>query len=87
MKSRRLRTGVLIYLVHSLGVFKRTGREKHDVTKLWKHTVCKMDLILRPIERRPQLQFSIARKFKLQLLRRYSEKFSQMHNFFTLGTP
>ncbi len=36
------------------------------------HTVCKMDLILRSIERRPQMQFSMARRFMLQLLRRYS---------------
>jgi hypothetical protein len=43
----------------------------------WKiHTVRKMDLILRPIERRPQMQFSIACRLKLQLLRRYSAKFS-----------
>ncbi len=33
-------------------------------------TVRKMDLILRPIERRPQMQFSMVRRFKLQLLRR-----------------
>jgi hypothetical protein len=50
------------------------------------HTVCKMDLILRPIERRPQMQFSMARRFKLQLLRRYSVKFYKMRNI-TLGPP
>ncbi len=50
------------------------------------HTVRKMDLILRPIERRPQMQFSIACRFKLKLLRRYSVKFSKMRNF-TLGKP
>ncbi len=44
-------------------------------------TVRKMDLILSPIERRPQMQFSMARRFKLQLLRRYSIKFSKMCNF------
>ncbi len=49
-------------------------------------TVRKMDLILRPIERRPQMQFSMGRRFKLQLLRRYSVKFSKMRNI-TLGTP
>ncbi len=49
-------------------------------------TVRKMDLILRPIERRPQMQFSMARRFKLQLLRRYSIKFYKMRNF-TLGPP
>ncbi len=52
----------------------------------WYHTVRKMDLILRSIKRRPQMQFSMARRFKLQLLRRYSVKFSKMRNF-TLGTP
>jgi hypothetical protein len=46
-----------------------------------RYTVRKMDLILRPIERRPQMQFSMARRFKLQLLRRYSVKFSKMLNF------
>ncbi len=51
-----------------------------------RYTVRKMDLILRPIERRPQMQFSIARRFKLMLLRRYSVKFSKMRNFM-LGTP
>jgi hypothetical protein len=50
------------------------------------HTVRKIDLILRPLERRPQMQFSMARKFKLQLLRRYSVKISKMRNF-TLGMP
>ncbi len=49
-------------------------------------TVRKMDLILRPIELRPQMQFSMARRFKLQLLSRYSVKFSKMRNF-TLGMP
>ncbi len=32
------------------------------------------------------MQFSKARRFKLQLLRRYSVKFYKMRNF-TLGTP
>ncbi len=32
------------------------------------------------------MQFSMARKFKLQLLRRYSVKISKMRNF-TLGMP
>jgi hypothetical protein len=49
-------------------------------------TVRKMDLILRSIERRPQMQFSMARRLTLQLLRRYSVKFCKMHNF-RLGTP
>jgi hypothetical protein len=50
------------------------------------HTVRKMDLILRSIERRPQMQFSIARRFMLQLLRRYCVRFCKMRNF-TLGAP
>jgi hypothetical protein len=50
------------------------------------YTVRKTDLILRSIERRPQMQFSMARRFMLQLLRRYSVKFCKMHNF-TLGAP
>jgi hypothetical protein len=50
------------------------------------YTVRKMDLILRSIQGRPQMQFSMVRKFKLQLLRRYSVKFSKMRNF-TLGSP
>jgi hypothetical protein len=45
------------------------------------HTVRKMDLILRSIERRPQMQFSMARRFMLQLLRRYNVKFCKMLNF------
>jgi hypothetical protein len=50
------------------------------------HTVRKMDLILRSIEQRPLMQFSMARRFMLQLLPRYSVKFCKMRNF-TLGTP
>jgi hypothetical protein len=66
--------------------------EKHpeevgeDTTGAGACTVRKKDLILRPIERRPQMQFSIARRFKPKLLRRYSVKFSKMRNF-TLGKP
>ncbi len=48
-------------------------------------TVRKMDLILRSIERRPQMQFSMGCRFNLQLFRRYGVKFSKMHNFM-LGT-
>jgi hypothetical protein len=44
-----------------------------------------MDLILRSIERMLQTQLSMARRFKLQLLRRYNVKFSKMRNF-TLDT-
>ncbi len=40
-----------------------------------------MDLILRSIERMLQTQLSMARKFKLQVLRRYNVKFSKMRNF------
>jgi hypothetical protein len=49
-------------------------------------TVRKMDLILRSIGRRPQMQLSMARRFKLRLLRRYSVKFSKKRNV-TLSTP
>ncbi len=47
-----------------------------------------MDLILHvcPIERRPHMQFYMAHRFRLQLLRRFSVKFSKMRNF-TFGTP
>ncbi len=60
-------------------------------TKCWAgksptYTVRKMDLILRPIERRPQMQLSMARRFKLQLLLRYNVKFYKMRNFM-LGPP
>jgi hypothetical protein len=44
-----------------------------------------MDLILRSIERMLQTQLSMARRFKLQVLRRYNVKFSKMRNF-TLDT-
>ncbi len=44
-----------------------------------------MDLILRSIERMLQTQLSMARRFKLQVLRRYNVKFSKMSNF-TLET-
>jgi hypothetical protein len=40
-----------------------------------------MDLILRSIERMLQTQLSMARRFKLQVLRRYNVKFSKMRNF------
>jgi hypothetical protein len=50
------------------------------------YTVRKMDLILRSIERMLQTQLSMARRFKLQVLRRYYVKFSKMRNF-TLETP
>ncbi len=44
-----------------------------------------MDLILRSIERMLQTQLSMARTFKLQVLRRYNVKLSKMRNF-TLDT-
>ncbi len=44
-------------------------------------TVRKKDLILHSIERRPQMQFSMARKFPLWRLRRYSVKHFKMRNF------
>ena len=61
-------------------------RGDKSFASVYSYTVRKMDLILRPIERRPQMQFSMARRFKLQLLRRYSVKFSKMRNI-TLGSP
>jgi|688.fasta_scaffold1772350_1 hypothetical protein len=44
-------------------------------------TVHKMGLILRSLERRPQMKFSMSRKFILQLLRRYNVKHSKTRNF------
>jgi hypothetical protein len=67
-------------LISALRYIQREGGEDSKL-----YTVRKMDLILRPIERRPQMQFSMAHRFKLQLLRRYSVKFSKMR-IFTLGT-
>ncbi len=49
------------------------------------YTVRKMDLILRSIERMLQTQLSMARRFKLPVLRRYNVKFSKMR-YFTLET-
>jgi hypothetical protein len=45
------------------------------------YTVRKMDLILRSIERMLQTQLSMARRFKLQVLRRYNVKFSKLRKF------
>jgi hypothetical protein len=45
-----------------------------------------MDLILRSIERMLQTQVSMARRFKLQVLRRYNVKFYKMRKF-TLKIP
>ncbi len=50
------------------------------------HTVRKKNLILRSIERRPQMQFSMVRKFPLWRLRRYSVKYSKVRNF-TFNAP
>jgi hypothetical protein len=36
---------------------------------------------VRSIQRRPQMQFSMARKFRLLSLRRYNVKHSKLHNF------
>ncbi len=57
----------------------------NTLLRIFTHTVRKMDLILRSIERMLQTQLSMARRFKLQVLRRYSVKFSKMRNF-TLET-
>ncbi len=78
--------------IHCLGGWRKTQKWPQKSLMVKDHyqlfmcivvyTVRKMDLILRPIERRPQMQFSMARRFKLQLLRRYSVKFfSKMRNF------
>ncbi len=52
----------------------------HSVGRLGTHTARKMYLILRSIERRPHIrvQFSMARKFTLWPLRRYSVNHSKM---------
>jgi hypothetical protein len=50
------------------------------------YTVRKKYLILRSIERRPQMQFSMVRKFPLWRLRRYSVKYSKVRNF-TFNMP
>jgi hypothetical protein len=50
-----------------------TARHQHYVS----HTGRKKDLILRSLERRLQMQFSMARKFPL----RYNVKHSKMRNF------
>jgi hypothetical protein len=44
------------------------------------HTVRKMDLLLRCIQRRLQMQLSMARKFTLQPYRRLSVKFYKICN-------
>jgi hypothetical protein len=43
------------------------------------HTVRKMGLILHSMERMPKMQFSMARKFMLQPLRRYDVKPKKPH--------
>ncbi len=50
------------------------------------YTVRKNDIILRSIERMLQTQLSMARKFPLWRLRRYSIKFSKLRNF-TFNAP
>jgi hypothetical protein len=50
------------------------------------HTVRKNDIILRSIERMLQTQLSMARKFPLWRLRRYSVKYSKVRNF-TFNAP
>ncbi len=65
------------------------GREKDEVKAMYKRSVCtvrKKDLILRSIERRPQMQFSMVCKFPLWRLRRYSVKYSKVCNF-TFNAP
>ncbi len=50
-------------------------------TKLRRYTVQEKDLILRPIESRPQMQLSMARKFPLWQLRSCSVKHTKLSNF------
>jgi hypothetical protein len=50
------------------------------------YTVRKVGLILRSIQRRPQMQLSMARKFRLLSLSRYNVKHSKMRNF-TFDVP
>jgi hypothetical protein len=49
-------------------------------------TTLYINLILRSLEWMLQKQFSVARRFKLQVLRRYNLKFYEMRNF-ALDTP
>ncbi len=70
-------------------LYLHTGKVREatvDKAGLKYHTVRNMDLILRSIERILQTQLSMARNFKLQVLRRYNVKFSKMCNY-TLDTP
>jgi hypothetical protein len=58
-------------------VISRTNMHRRH--KVWSpspfmYTVSQMDLILRSIEQRLQIQFSMARKFLLRPLRRYDVK-------------
>ncbi len=74
------------YMSAFLAVDLLTDFAAFCLTDFIDYTVRKMDLILHSIQRRPQMQFSMGRRFMLQLLRRYSVKFCKMLNF-TLGPP
>jgi hypothetical protein len=76
----------VMYVLESVAMFVLVTGAMYVLVSAVIYTVRKMDLILRSIQRRPQMQFSMAHRFKLQLLRRYSVKFSKMRNF-TLGSP
>jgi hypothetical protein len=52
-----------------MGKIKCKRREERGWKREGGHTVRKMDLILRPIERMLKMQFSMACKFTLQPLR------------------
>ena len=74
-------------LQYSIG--KGGVKNAHKCVDLYFERICtvrKKDIILRSIERRPQMQFSMVRKFPLWRLRRYSVKFSKVRNF-TFNTP
>jgi hypothetical protein len=81
-----IKTVCLHYDILEMHSFPMSAAKHFYDNPLSIYTVRKMDLILRPIERRPQMQFSMSRRFKLQLLRRYSVKFYKMRKI-TLGPP
>ncbi len=74
-------------LQYSIG--KGGVKNAHKCVDLYFERICtvrKKDLILRSIECRPQMQFSMVHKFPLWRLRRYSVKYSKVRNF-TFNAP
>ncbi len=57
----RLRLRLLSFFI----LFYLSGESLHVGSFFLSYTVLKMDLILRSIQRRPQIQFSMGRKFTL----------------------